>query len=189
MEEHEHNWDKDYKENPNCLICTVCKMCYCQAREIELESQLAAANARVVELEKKSHEAFISSSNAIGFYTIAKGQLLAHEKQLTKRAEQAEKDFEDAKDKIAMMGAEIVRLSEGKEQAEARVAELEGQVNRLHKCLIFDGECLGEYQTDNKRMRELLVEIKSYAESYVDLNPRLKHIIDCAKAALEGKIQ
>ena len=50
----DHDWDEEYEENPNCLICKVCKMCYCQAHEIDLESQLTAANARVAELEKEN---------------------------------------------------------------------------------------------------------------------------------------
>ena len=47
-EQHVHEWDNEYKENPNCLICKVCKMCYCQAHEIELEQQLAAANPQAI---------------------------------------------------------------------------------------------------------------------------------------------
>lgn len=46
---------------------------------------------------------------------------------------------------------------------------------------------IAQAEGENKRMRELLVEIQSYAETYLDLEPRMKHIIDCAKAALEGK--
>ena len=59
------------------MICAKCG----EDKASDLYTQLAAANARIAELEKH---------------------------------------FEQAKDKIAMMGAEIVRLSEGKEQAETQ---------------------------------------------------------------------
>ena len=68
--------------------------------------------------------------------------------------------------------------------ANARIAHLEDMVESItikSKCADCDVEA------KNKRMRELLVEIQSYSETYVDLNPRMKHIIDCAKAALEEK--
>ena len=80
--------------------------------------------------------------------------------------------------------------------ANARVAELiEENVyyknNSLVKGLIDDlqkAEKRAESaEAQNKRMRELLVEIQSYSETYLDLDSRMKHIIDCAKAALEDK--
>lgn len=68
--------------------------------------------------------------------------------------------------------------------ANARVAEMEGQVNRLHKCLIFDGECIGKYQTDNKRMREALEFLADYELCH---DYSVCDAMDIAKAALEGK--
>jgi len=52
MKEHKHEWDEEYKENPNCLICKECKMCYCQAREIDLEFKLTASQAALTESEQ-----------------------------------------------------------------------------------------------------------------------------------------
>ena len=68
--------------------------------------------------------------------------------------------------------------------ANARVADLEGQVNRLHKCLIFDGECIGKYQTDNKRMREALEFLADYELCH---DYSVCDAMEIAKAALEGK--
>ena len=68
--------------------------------------------------------------------------------------------------------------------ANARIAHLEDMVESItikSKCADCDVEAR------NKRMRELFVEIQSYSETYLDLDLRMKHIIDCAKAALEGK--
>lgn len=85
--------------------------------------------------------------------------------------------------------------------AKAELAELKKQNAELFP--YYQDHCEGalipatEYQQwikraeqaeeQNKRMRELLVEIQSYSETYLDLDSRMKHIIDCAKAALEGK--
>ena len=59
----------------------------------------------------------------------------------------------------------------------ARVAELEGQVKQLHYCLIKDGEYIGEYQAQNKRMR---TAINRYVLGNIEL-------LDVLKAALEEK--
>ena len=72
-------------------IVEVCKKCDKLRAQTVFEDELAAANARIAELEQH---------------------------------------FEQAKDKIAMMGAEIVRLSEGKEQAEAQNKRLQTAINR-----------------------------------------------------------
>ena len=79
--------------------------------------------------------------------------------------------------------------------ANARIAELENKLTSHapdgqqynNAQFVEMRQCAEQAEAQNKRMRELLIEIKSYAETYVDLNPRMKHIIDCAKAALEAK--
>ena len=71
-----------------------------------------------------------------------------------------------------------VNLKEQLAAANARVAEMEGQVNRLHECLIFDGECIGKYQTARQRLREALEEIANIGAAV-----QARQI---AKTALEG---
>ena len=74
------------------------------------------------------------------------------------------------------------------EQAEKRVAELEGQVKQLHYCLIKDGEYIGEYQAKNKRMRDALEEIKDMTTyAWTDYNECFFDAQNIAKAALEEK--
>lgn len=71
--------------------------------------------------------------------------------------------------------------------ANARVAELEGQVKQLHYCLIKDGEYIGEYQAKNKRMEDALREISNVTSkclSHEEMKDKMKKI---AKAVLEDK--
>ena len=108
-------------------IVEVCKKCGKLQQEIDLEQQLASANARAEELEKEINNYLSFGQGGASF---SDSQWLDKLATIEQHAEQAEKNFEDAKDKIAMMGAEIVRLSEGKEQAEAQCAAMQTAINR-----------------------------------------------------------
>lgn len=119
-----------------------CRHCGKSEQEIALEIKLAAANARVAELEKKSHEAFISSSNAIGFYTIAKEGLLKHEESLVQRAEQAEAKCNQMEADCADFQAIIKRLQEE-------------NAKRFNDNTAMYKRMMGA-EAQNKRMREAL---------------------------------
>lgn len=117
--------------------------------------QLAAANARVVELEADRIVTCVYCG-----HEYPTGTPTSQNKLLTEH--------------IKVCGKRPMRF-----------AEKQLELTRQQRDAIF--EKLEQAEAQNKRMRELLIEIKSYAETYVDLNPRMKHIIDCAKAALEDK--
>ena len=132
-----------------------------------LKQQLAAANARVAELEKE-RDMFLEKWQQTEFdlFTLS---------DVKQRAEQAEKNFEDAKDKIAMMGAEIVRLSEGKEQAEAQCAKLKEENSKLASAAIEQPPYKNDLLAQNKRIQ---TAINQYVIGNIEL-------LDAMKAALE----
>ena len=128
----------------------------------DLYQQLAAANARIAELEK----------------------------ELSTEKIHREKLLDEKYDEKGIC------LSSRLHEANARIAELERQKAELHKCLIFDGEMLGEYQqklkqaeAQNKRMREALEEIKDVKtnNAWTDYNECFFDAQNIAKAALEGE--
>ena len=182
MCEHEFDW-----ESRTMQFCSKCGQTQNEAHYARL---LAAANARIAELEATNQEQTskmifmetifrmphnVATGTGISF-KIATMQEFNRAEMYKERAEQAEANFDDAKDKIAMMGAEIVRLSEGNEQAEAQ----------------------------NKRMREALEELlqspyviseATIPKSGIETEPEqvvgTLHVglirYRKAKAALEGK--
>ena len=137
---------------------------------VEFRQQLTAANARVAELEKKSHEAFISSSNAIGFYTIAKEGLLKHEESLVQRAEQAEAKV---KRLIKKLTYNTPTFRDGECDEDLLTID-ENEFVPLKSCMC---DRLKQAEAQNKRMQ---TAINRYVIGNIDL-------LDALKAALEGK--
>ena len=174
---------------------TACRKCMKSTGEIETfckaENRIAAANARVAELEKTNQEQTskmifmetifrmphnVATGTGISF-KIATMQEFNRAEMYKERAEQAEANFDDAKDKIAMMGAEIVRLSEAKEQAEAQCAELKQANSSLASAAIEQPPYKNDLLAQNKRMQ---TAINRYVIGNIEL-------LDAMKAALEEK--
>ena len=156
-----------------------------------LTSRLNEANARIAELEKTNQEQTskmifmetifrmphnVATGTGISF-KIATMQEFNRAEMYKERAEQAEANFDDAKDKIAMMGAEIVRLSEAKEQAEAQCAELKQANSSLASAAIEQPPYKNDLLAQNKRMQ---TAINRYVIGNIEL-------LDALKAALEEK--